>query len=67
MIADANLIAMGLLMFPVAFISRRPSGPQNRGRAFTGGGGGAPSNVVIDDSTSDNIIDDSTSDFVTDG
>lgn len=50
MIADANIIAAGLFLLPLAMFSRRPLVPQNRGRvgAPVPSTGGTPSNVYTD-------------------
>jgi hypothetical protein len=59
MIADANIIAAGLFLLPLAMISRRPGGTQNRGRAgsMSGSSGGIPSGSVLDRSNGASVLD----------
>lgn len=60
MIADANLIAAGLFLLPLAMFSRRPIGPQNRGRTGSGSGSNLPSDglgFIIVDSSNNILVD----------
>lgn len=60
MIADAQLIAAGLFLLPLAMISRRPSGAMNRGRCGNGvtpSSGGVISGSILDRSNGSTVLD----------